>query len=208
MKIRKISQADLSERVRWMNNPAIYSTMHFIPPISLEKTIEWHKKNQGNASRCDVVFENEEGELLAMGGLTAIDYSVRKAEFYIFVNPDKQRQGIGREATYLLCKYGFEVLQLHKIYLYTNASNTGARKTYEKVGFTLEGVHRDEMVCQEKYDDRLYYGLLASELDVKDPTLCFGGDYDIMVNQCIINGRTIAVVRDDLHPQSGGGKIP
>lgn len=173
MKMRLISKDDLPTRVEWMNNPMVYKTMHFTPPISLEKTIDWHLKNQNNSTRCDVVFEDETGNVVAMGGLTGIDYSVRKAEFYIFVNPLRQREGIGSKAAYLLCKYGFEVLQLHKIYLYTNASNQGARKTYEKIGFTLEGVHRSEMINNEVYEDRLYYGLLADELKKDKYTLEF-----------------------------------
>lgn len=177
MKIRKISEADLPERVRWMNDPSVYKTMHFTPPISLEKTKEWYHKNQ-KANRYDMVFEDEEGNLLAMGGLTSVDYTTRKAEFYIFVNPLKQRQGFGSEATYLLCKYGFDILKLHKIFLYTNASNLGARKTYEKVGFKLEGIHRDEMIENETYEDRLYFGLLANELQANKDTLRFSGDND------------------------------
>lgn len=175
MKIRLLTKEDLPQRVVWMNNPAVYKTMHFTPPISLEKTLEWHSKNLNNASRCDVAFEDDKGDLVAMGGLTAIDYSVRKAEFYIFVNPARQREGIGSKATYLLCKYGFEVLQLHKIYLFTNATNPGARKTYEKIGFTLEGIHRSEMINNEAYEDRLYYGLLANEFDEKRYPLEFSG---------------------------------
>lgn len=179
MKIRLLASSDLSTRVKWMNNPAVYKTMHFIPPISLEKTIQWHSKNVNNSSRCDMVFEDEDGKLVAMGGLTSIDYSVKKAEFYIFVNPDRQKQGIGSEATYLLCKYGFDVLQLHKIYLYTNASNVGARRTYEKIGFTLEGVHRNEMIADERYEDRLYYGIIATELPNDRYELKFSGSADI-----------------------------
>lgn len=175
MKIRLLTKDDLPIRVEWMNNPAIYKNMHFTPPISLEKTIEWHSRNQNNNNRCDVAFEDNEGNLVAMGGLTAIDYSVRKAEFYIFVNPQRQREGIGTKATYLLCKYGFDILQLHKIYLYTNSTNYGARKTYEKVGFTLEGVHRAEMITNDKYDDRLYYGLLSEEIDIDKYPLIFVG---------------------------------
>lgn len=204
MKIRKLSQADLPERVRWMNNPAVYQTMHFTPPISLEKTIEWHKRNKQLQSRCDVVFEDENGKLLAMGGLTCIDYTVRKAEFYIFVNPDMQKRGIGTEATYLLCRYGFDVLNLHKIYLYTNSTNAGARKTYKKVGFRLEGVHRREMMTNEKYEDRLYYGLLAEEFTKDLYPLEFGGNADIKVERYTIEGREISIVRDDLFPQTGG----
>lgn len=171
MKIRRINTSDLVARVDWMNNPMIYRTMHFVPPISLENTKKWYESNLNNNKRFDAVFEDEDGQLVAFGGLTNIDYSVRKAEFYIFVNPNMQGKGIGTAATKMLCKYGFDILQLHKIYLFTNASNKGAKKTYEKVGFVLEGVHREENIIAEKYEDRLYYGLLAKEFDSENSSL-------------------------------------
>lgn len=205
MKLRLLATSDLQTRVGWMNDPRVYKTMHFTPPISLERTIEWHSKNLNNPNRCDVAFEDELGNLVAMGGLTAIDYTVRKAEFYIFVNPERQREGIGSQATYLLCKYGFEVLQLHKIYLYTNASNTGARHTYEKVGFSLEGVHRSEMIAGEKYEDRLYYGLLAADFEGNKHPLDFSGMTDVRIDSCKIGNCDIKIVRDDLFPEIGGG---
>ena len=37
MKIRLLTKEDLPQRVEWMNNSAVYKTMHFTPPISLEK---------------------------------------------------------------------------------------------------------------------------------------------------------------------------
>ena len=175
IELRKLQESDLKKRVEWMNDPRVYKTMHFIPPISLENTMRWFENNRSNDHRVDVAFDNEDGTLVAMGGLTNIDYSVRKAEFYIFVNPQMQRQGYGIKAAYLLCKFGFDILQLHKIYLYTNGSNLGARKTYERIGFKLEGTMRDEMVNNESYEDRLYYGILASELDKEKYPLNLSG---------------------------------
>ena len=204
MKLRLLASSDLQTRVKWMNDPRVYRTMHFTPPISLEKTLEWHSKNVNNANRCDVVFEDEKGNLVAMGGLTAIDYSVRKAEFYVFVNPERQREGIGTQATCLLCKYGFEVLQLHKIYLFTNSSNTGARHTYEKVGFSLEGIHRSEMITDEKYEDRLYYGLLAPDFNSNKYPLEFTGLADVRIDTCKIGNCDIKILRDDIFPETGG----
>ena len=128
MKIRRINTGDLPTRVVWMNNAHVYKTMHFTPPISLENTKKWYEGNLNNDKRFDAAFVDNNGELVAFGGLTNIDYTVRKAEFYIFVNPDMHGKGIGTIATIMLCKYGFDILQLHKIYLYTNASNIGAKK--------------------------------------------------------------------------------
>ena len=165
IKIRLLTKADLPTRVTWMNDIRVYPTMNYIPPISLENTNEWYKKISSDDSRKDMVFVDDEDQLLAMGGLTHIDYSSRKAEFYVFVNPELQRKGIGTTATYLLCKYGFEVLQLNKIYLYTNASNVGGIRTYNKIGFVLEGSHREEKCVNGIYENRLYYGLLARDFN-------------------------------------------
>ena len=194
MIIRKLEKSDLGERVAWMNNPQVFRTMHFTPPISLENTIVWFERNKSIPTRC----------LVAMGGLTNIDYTTRKAEFYIFVNPSRQKEGIGTMSTKMLCKYGFEILKLHKIYLFTNNSNIGARKTYEKVGFKLEGIHRDEMIDEEKYDDRLYYGLLSSEFDHSGLKLDLKGANRVLLENYKLQDVDFTIVRDDLYPQSGG----
>ena len=170
----------------------VYKTMHFVPPISLENTQKWYESNINNNKRFDAAFEDDEGQLVAFGGLTNIDYTVRKAEFYIFVNPNMQGKGIGTAATKMLCKYGFDILQLHKIYLYTNGSNVGAKKTYEKVGFVLEGVHREENIIAEKYEDRLYYGLLAKDFDSSaNPLELKGWDGLLVENYSADNQDTI-----------------
>lgn len=189
-----------------MNDAAVYPSMGFTPPISLENTVKWYHANQSNSRRVDVVFVNEKSELLAMAGLTGIDYTSRKAEFYLFVNPNRQRQGIGKKATYLLCKYGFQVLHLNKVYLLTNDTNVGAQKTYEKVGFQLEGRMRAERVADGKYEDRLYYGLLANEFDYDVMPLLIIGDNQLIFDNNIKQiGGKISFVRDDLYPFIGGG---
>lgn len=205
MKIRRLSEEDLKCRVDWMNNPRVYKNMHFTPPILLEKTIEWYRKNLFNDKRQDLVFEDDNGQLIAMGGLTSIDPSARKAELYIFVNPELLGRGIGTEATKLLCKYGFDNLHLHKIYLFTNASNIGASKTYIKVGFKLEGVLRDEMTKNGIYEDRLFYGLLDSEFEKIDDSIIFSSMIKPLVEEYTLDGKSFKIVRDDLFPQTGGG---
>ena len=205
MYLRRIQESDLKDRVMWMNNAAIYPSMGFTPPISLENTVNWYRSNLANNKRVDCAFVNEHGELLAMAGLTGIDYSCRKAELYLFVNPNRQRQGLGKKATYLLCKYGFNVLHLNKVYLFTNATNIGAQRVYENVGFKLEGTHRQERVAGGRFEDRLYYGLLANEFDYDRMPLQIIGDSTLITENIKLGGVIIKVVRDDLYPFIGGG---
>ena len=204
IKLRNLQETDLPTRVEWMNNPMVFQTMHFILPITLENTRRWFQKNQCSASRQDFVFEDSDGQVVAMGGLTNIDSSVNKAELYVFVAPHLQGQGFGQKTTRLMCEYGFNNLQLHKIYLFTNNSNIKARKTYEKVGFKLEGIMRDEVATSSGYEDRLYYGLVSTDfvgiVPSEAPLTC-----PLFLRDLEMDGLRFKIVRDDLLPDLGGG---
>ena len=205
MKLRLLMKEDLPARVDFMNHESIYKSMGFTPPISIENTERWYESNKTNKNRFDAVFETDEGEYAAFGGLTNIDHEIGKAEFYIFVNPSLHGKGLGTEATKMLCKYGFEVLNLYKIYLLTNSSNVKARHIYEKVGFKLEGLHRGEKVISGNREDRCYYGLLSHEFDGKWCELTMIGNNGVVVHNQSFEGVDIKVVRDDLYPDLGGG---
>lgn len=205
MKIRPLIKADLPTRVAWMNNPAVYRSMHFELPVLLDKTEEWFSKIINNDQRADFAFENEEGSLVAMGGITGIDRKIGKGEFYIFVNPSLQNAGYGRIASKLLCRHGFESLGLHKIYLYTNSDNIAARKVYERIGFQLEGTLRDEVVDCDRRADRLYYGLVADDFDDKSNADKLPVPAPMIFDEITVDDRRLMIVRDDLYPMQGGG---
>ena len=205
MRLRKINEFDLEQRVAWMNDPRVYRFMHFVPPITLENTQKWYKNNIEDSRRFDGTFVDDDGELLAFVGLTNIDWSVRKAEFYIFVNPEIRGRGVGTEAARLLLRYGFEELRLHKIFLLADASNVAARKTYEKVGFKLEGIHREENIVDTKYEDRLYYGILAKDFEPRNDASEPAVWDEVLLDECRIDGLLVKLIRDDIYPQIGGG---
>jgi RimJ/RimL family protein N-acetyltransferase len=165
MNIRPIIEDDLHLRVEWMNNPKVYSSMKITLPITLDSTRTWFENNLGNKKRVDVVFENDERQVIAFGGITNIDTDVHKAETYIFVNPLLQGMGFGKDAQRLLCQYAFNTLHLHKLYIYTNRSNIASQKMHEALGYKLEGILRDEIIRGGIYEDRYYYGLLASDVN-------------------------------------------
>ena len=197
MRLRKLAISDLLKRVEWVNSPNVHQSMHFDVPISFENTLKWFKNNQNNMSRSDVVFEDDNGNIVAMGGLTSIDHKLRKGELYIFVGPEHQGKGYGTEATRLLCQYGFNSLELYKIYLYTNSNNFSAIRTYEKVGFKLEGVLRKEILYKDNLIDRLYFGLLNTDFNK--------GNEFIKTDFINIDNMPVLIFRDDIFPEIGGG---
>lgn len=142
--------------------------MHYTIPVVMENTIVWYEKNIENKNREDLAFE-ENGEIVAFGGLTGINRDTNKAELYVFVNPDAHTGGIGTRVTKAICQYGFEKLCLEKIYLETNEDNIAAQRVYEKCGFVLEGRLRNEYKTTDgRLMCRMYYGLLKTEFCEKN----------------------------------------
>lgn len=160
---KRFSFHDIPIRVEWINDDRINQTMFFDLPATIENTEKWYNKNIGNKSRIDFSFTDENGNLIAMGGFTSISNEHKTAEFYVMVNPKLQGQGIGKSVSLLMYNYAFSILQLNKIYLYTNDDNIAAYSIYEKAGFSLEGVLREHKWKNGKFQNRRFYGLLKSE---------------------------------------------
>lgn len=164
MTIRRIQEDDLTLRVEWMNNPKVYMSMHFDVPVKIDKTIEWYNRNQQREDRIDCAFFDDDGQIVAFGGITSINKEIEKGETYIFTNPEAHHKGIGTEAMKLLCKYGFETVGLNKLYAYTNEDNEGSIRLHLKVGYEIEGRFRQEYKDAEgTLKDRIYFGYLKQD---------------------------------------------
>ena len=61
MIIRKLTTQDLPTRVAWMNDPRVYSSMHFDVPVRMDKTEEWFARISKDEYRFDAVFIDEMG---------------------------------------------------------------------------------------------------------------------------------------------------
>lgn len=157
MEIRKLVLEDLQLRIEWMNNPLVYSSMHFDIPVLIDKTIEWYKRNLERIDRVDCAFINDNGDIVAFGGITSINIEIGKGETYIFTNPTSHHQGIGTEAMQLLCQYGFEELGLNKLYAYANEDNEASIRLHQKVGYEIEGrLRQDYKDVGGELKDRIY----------------------------------------------------
>ncbi len=208
--LRRLEHRDLPLRVAWLNDSRINSSLNIKLPVTLAGTEEWFGRIRNNENRADFAFESG-GIVVAMGGLTTIDREVGKAELYIFVDPDKENEGIGTNAVKLMCKHGFEELGLGKIYLHVNSDNVAARKVYEKCSFRMEGLMRREIINNGKLKDRCVYALYSGSskgiLLYPPPINEFGFRETpfFLCHDMELSGKKLKIVRDDLFPGLGGG---
>jgi RimJ/RimL family protein N-acetyltransferase len=117
---------------------------------------------QGRAVRLGV-FERASGALIGSAELEAIDLRRRHAELGYWIRPDRARRGFATEAARVMLRYGFMTLRLHKVRADVAVGNHASARVLEKLGFTREGLLREERLVGDRYLDHWRYGLLARE---------------------------------------------
>ena len=96
----------------------------------------------------------EDKRLIGQCGFVKINWKNRTGELAILIGEKTYRnKGYGADAIRVLCRFGFEELNLHKIKASVFDFNTQALRCYEKCGFRREGVLRQEIYREGAYHD-------------------------------------------------------
>lgn len=165
--LRGLEKEDLKRNMfQWANDSEVtyYMFMGAIPN-SMELLEEEYE--QIVKSKNDVVFaivDKKTDVHIGNVGLYTINWISWSGELRIIIG-DKEywNKGYGTEATKLTVQYGFEKLNINKVWLGVNAEHEGAIKAYENAGFVHEGILRQEIYRNGKYYDAVRMSILKDE---------------------------------------------
>lgn len=151
----------------WVNDPAVTEHLLIRYPMSHATEHEWVAANHqpGYANAGFAIETLEDGKLIGNCGLQQTRPEDRHAVLGIFIG-DRScwGRGYGTDATRTLCRFGFEMMNLHRIELEVIDGNDRARAIYERLGFVHEGTRRDAIFKAGRYRDIHTMGLLEGEL--------------------------------------------
>lgn len=163
--IRQISQEDTNNIVRWRNHPNVLKNFIDQQQITSESHQNWLKTKVFTGEVIQFIIQDNETKTdIGSVFIRDIDLNHRRGEFGIFIGEDDFRgQGRGAEAGQLICRYAFENIGLERIYLRVLSNNSGAIRSYQKIGFVEEGVFRNHVVVNGTKNDLVFMGLLKEE---------------------------------------------
>jgi diamine N-acetyltransferase len=183
IRLRGMERSDLPRFVTWLNDPEVNIGLAIYPVLSQVEEENWFENIQKKPqAEHPLVIEIRmprspvQGEPLStpnsrppevdwipIGDCSFfnLDRTNRSCELGIVIGEKRfWNQGFGTETMGLLLKFGFETLNLHRIYLRVFASNPRAIRAYEKAGFVLEGRLREAVFINGKYVDILIMSVL------------------------------------------------
>jgi len=136
---------------------------------SLEMRQEFYDKNA--RMRADsvefAVLLLSTGQLIGFGGLFDLSRAMTATLFVGIGERDHWGEGLGCEATRLICEYGFFFRSLHGIKVEVNGYNRRAIRVYERLGFKPVGRLRDAIVMNGNRYDQVIMDLLRHELTLE-----------------------------------------
>jgi RimJ/RimL family protein N-acetyltransferase len=161
--LRAIERGDLPNYVGWLNDERVLRYFGFYRPMSLAQEERWYENMLGNAAACNFAIEYQ-GRHVGGAGLEHVDSKNANAEVGLFIGePDLWDGGLGGDVLRTLLRYGFEQLNLNRIYLRVFADNERAVHLYEKIGFQHEGRWREHEFRHGRYHDMLWMAILRRE---------------------------------------------
>jgi RimJ/RimL family protein N-acetyltransferase len=165
VRLRAHESEDIPIAHSWFNDAEVRRYLGRQYPFSIAAVRE---RAMGQPEYKHALFAVEtllDGRLIGDVGLFAAYPEARAATLGIQIG-DKScwDGGYGTDTMRTVCRFGFEMMNLHRIELDVYAENARARHVYEKIGFRLEGCRRDAIFKYGRYHDLLVMALLEGEL--------------------------------------------
>ena len=165
--LRQLESTDAVDMLAFSGDPMV---QRFNGPVyettaEVQKLIDWYHGEyaQQDGISWAVTFTGE-NKVIGMFGLHHWSRRHRRAEAGYDLARAYWGQGIASEALRTVLAFGFEQMNLHRIYANTIADNHESVRLLERLGFTREGTKRESSwEDDDTFHDSALYGLLRWE---------------------------------------------
>ncbi len=168
--LRAVERQDLGLLRDWRNIPEFRRYFREVRELNLANQDAWYEKSCVNNPNdfMFVVQDMETGEAIGAAGLLYINWIIRSADFSFYIGRDGDyvdTRGYSSEAAGLLINYGFNNLNLNKIWMELYEFDKIKQSFFiDKFGFKQDGVLRENCFEDGKYWDSMIISLLRSDI--------------------------------------------
>ncbi len=135
--------------------------------VEYQKELEKHLNGYSSYNRRFIMFllvDKKSEQIIGRCGLHNWNEEHRRAEIgYVMNDEEFKRKGLMSEAVTAILEFGFTQLNLNRIDAMVGADNIASMRIIEKSGFVKEGVLRQHVLIEGKFEDSILYSKLLSE---------------------------------------------
>lgn len=161
LNLRTVEGDDYGLLVRHYNNPNVRRQFGDIRlPFSADDLAVFYEEREETIHQ---FLPSQDGTPVGHVFLRRVDLEARNGELGYMVFPDHQGNGYATDASELCLDHAFNGLGLHKVWARVSDGNEASVRVLEKLGFTREGVLREQFYGFGDFVDEYRFGLLRSE---------------------------------------------
>lgn len=172
VELRELTLTDVEDRYQWCLDKEVIKYLNMpsmFPPFSRKETEDWIAAcmNKTNGYHQKAIM-TKEGKHIGWVDLKNADKLNKHAELGIAIG-DKTYwgRGYGLSAMNEMLRWGFDQLDLNKIWLRVEVDNVKAITSYKRIGYVEEGILRQDRFRDGEFVDRLRMSKLRSEFFYK-----------------------------------------
>lgn len=166
--LRPFLQSDAADVQRLAGDKRVAATTLNLPhPYPDGLATDWiHSHEENFINRKSLVLAiclRSDSQLIGAIGLT-LKHEQDNAELGYWIGVKFWNNGYATEAAFAITTYGFENLNLHKIFAHHFAGNEASGRVMQKLGMLHEGFLREHVKHFGQYSNLHLYGLLREDL--------------------------------------------
>ncbi len=165
--LRAVERSDLPQLLEWRNQAEYRRFFREHRELNSDQQNQWFERTVlGDPNtRMFSIVDKDSLELLGAAGLCYINWIDRMADFslYIGANSIYIDEILAPDAAQILLKFAFEELNLHRVWSEIYEFDRDKQHLFSKLGFSLDGRHRQTHWSNGCWHDSLFYGLLRHE---------------------------------------------
>ncbi|MBW0177662.1 UDP-4-amino-4,6-dideoxy-N-acetyl-beta-L-altrosamine N-acetyltransferase [Sediminibacterium sp.] len=162
--LKEMDETDIEQVRQWRNSREVSAHMLSQQIISQEQQVKWFETVRNNATQCYFVIMAKNGNKLGVVNFSKIEHVTGTAEPGLYIGEASERNSLyGMEAYYLLLKYGFEELNLQKVYGTALVSNPTAMKMNKSFGYAVDEIVKDGIMVDGVPGDLVKLHLLRKD---------------------------------------------
>lgn len=171
VRLREYRQEDVPLVQAYFNDSETRSLMDLRIgyPYTLADVEQAYQKNSADHDTYHFAVEAiDTGKFIGDCSVCRVEWKARVAMVGIFIgDKDYWGKGYGADAMEALTRFCFVQLNMNKVKLGVFSFNARARRCYEKCGFTVEGILRQEAYDHGQYHDMIAMGILRGEWEAR-----------------------------------------
>ena len=164
--LKPLSTTFLSQKyVDWMNDEQVIRYLESGGDYTLDKLKSYLEEVESNPKYFWAITLRSSGEHIGNIKIDPIHPLHRFGEYGIMIGDRTSwGKGFAKEASNLVLDYCFQKLNLRKINLGVIASNDGAVKLYQQLGFEIEAHFKEHVAFEGKYVDSFRLAIFNDQL--------------------------------------------